>query len=90
MFDFFKRSRNSAAAVSLASMDRTILSERLEQVEHHVANGVRCIASQRTVVADLERNGQDTRLARALLEQFQYTQLLHIADRDQLKKELEA
>ena len=94
MFGFFKRSRNGAAVLSLPSrmpsMDQAILAERLEQAEHHVAKGVRCIASQRTVVADLERNGQDTTLARALLAQFQHTQVLHIAGRDELKKELEA
>ena len=49
----------------------------------------RCSASQRTVVADLERNGQDTTLARALLAQFKLTQVLHIVGRDELKKELE-
>ena len=69
-------------------MDRAILLERLEQAEHHVAKGVRCIASQRTVVADLERNGHDTTLARALLARFQTTQVLHIVGRDELKKSL--
>jgi hypothetical protein len=94
MFGFFKRSRNGAAVLSLPyrmpSMDQAILAERLEQAERHVANGVRCIASQRTVVADLERNGQDTTLARALLAQFRFTQVLRIVGRDELKKELEA
>jgi hypothetical protein len=64
MFGFLKRSRDGAAILSLPfrmpSMDQAILAERLEQAEHHVAKGVRCIASQRTVVADLERNGLDT------------------------------
>ncbi len=65
-------------------MDRTILLERLAQAERHVAVGVR------TVIANLERHGHDTNQARALLAQFQSTQALHIADRDGLKKELEA
>jgi hypothetical protein len=51
---------------------------------------VRGIARQRTVIANLERNGHDATLARSLLAQFQYTQVAHIADRDQLKKQLEA
>jgi hypothetical protein len=93
MFGFFKRSRNGAAILSLPyrrpSMDQIILSERLEQAEHHVAKGVRCIARQRTVIANLERNGHDTTQARALLAQFQSTQVLHIVGRDELKKELE-
>ena len=71
-------------------MDLAILSERLAQAERHVAEGVQHIVRQRTIVADLERNGHDTTLARELLAQFQSTQALHIADRDQLKKELEA
>jgi hypothetical protein len=29
------------------------------------------------VIADLERNRNDTRLARAILAQFQFTQVLH-------------
>ena len=55
-----------------------------------MAEGVQHIVRQRTVIADLERHGHDTKQARALLAQFQATQALHIADRDQLKKELEA
>ena len=71
-------------------MDRAILSEHLEQAERHVAEGVRCIGRQRMVIANLERNGHDATLARSLLAQFQYTQVVHIAHRDELKKEFEA
>ena len=71
-------------------MDRAILLERLAQAERHVAEGLQHIARQRTVIANLERHGHDTNQARGLLAQFQSTQALHIADRDQLKKELEA
>jgi hypothetical protein len=34
--------------------------------------------------------GHDTTLARSLLAQFQYTQVVHIAHRDELKKVFEA
>ena len=71
-------------------MDRAILLERLAQAERHVAGSVQLIARQRTVIANLECHGHDTNQARGLLAQFQSTQALHIADRDQLKKELEA
>jgi len=66
-------------------LDRAILAEHLAIAERHVAEGVRCIARQRTVIT-IERNGHDTTLARELLAQFQSTQVLHITDRDQLKK----
>jgi hypothetical protein len=40
-------------------MDRAILSERLERAKRHVVGGVRCVAHQLMVIADLERHGHD-------------------------------
>jgi hypothetical protein len=37
----------------------------------------------------LERDGRDTTQARALLEQFEEVEVLHIEGRDRLRKELE-
>jgi hypothetical protein len=69
--------------------DRTMLLEHLAQAERHVAEGERDIARQREIIAELERDGRDTTLARALLEQFEEVELLHIEGRDRLRKELE-
>jgi hypothetical protein len=69
-------------------MDREMILEHLEQAERHVRQGAVHIENQRTLVADLERQGQDTARSRSLLRQFEQMQELHVADRDRLRQEL--
>lgn len=69
-------------------MDRLALMERLALVEEHVAVGQRSIETQRRIVAELERNGNDSSQATSLLKDFEQLQERHLADRDRLKMEL--
>jgi hypothetical protein len=69
-------------------MDRLALIERLALVEEHVAVGERTIQAQRRIVAELEKNGNDSTQARLLLKDFEQLQEKHLADRDRLKREL--
>jgi hypothetical protein len=70
-------------------MDREMLQQHLAQAEAHVETGYKNIARQRDVIAQLEREGQDTALARDTLMQFEELQALHIADRDRILRELQ-
>ncbi len=61
----------------------------LAQVERHVELGERHLARQRELIAQLERDGRDTRQAKALLRAFEETQALHIQHWDRLKRRLQ-
>ena len=65
------------------------MTEYLAQAERHVADGEHQIACQREIIDELERDGQDTRMARDALAHFEEMQALHLADRDQLRAELQ-
>jgi hypothetical protein len=41
-------------------MDREMLRQHLAQAERHMAEGERCIARQRELVAELARDGHDS------------------------------
>jgi len=71
-------------------MDRATLIKRLAEVESLVMLGEVIVAQQHQLIADMERDGMDTRMARQLLVEFEETLSLHIAGRDQLKAELAA
>lgn len=71
-------------------MDRATLEAHFWQAEVHVAKGERAIESQKRIAAGLARDGHDSRAAYALLELFEQTQALHVADRDRLRREMEA
>lgn len=71
-----------------SEMDRAIWQEHLAQAERHVAQGEGHIAKQRAIIANLERDGHDARVARDLLRQLEEMQALHIATRDRLRQEL--
>jgi hypothetical protein len=71
-------------------MDRWMIETNLAQAERHVAEGSQHVAMQREIVKNLERDGHDTSRARSLLARFEESQTMHIADRDRLRKELEA
>ncbi len=66
-----------------------IITKDLAQVETRVAVGERLIASQRDYIASLERSGRDPRQAKTLLDAFIELQLMHMADLDRLRGQLE-
>jgi hypothetical protein len=69
-------------------MDRALIISYLQAAEEHVSNGERQIARHCDLVSTLERAGQDTTSAIALLREMEKTQTLHIADRERLRAEL--
>ena len=70
-------------------MDRQILLDHLALAERHVAEGERHVARQRDLVAELERDGHETGMARALLQKFEELLAIHKADRDRLRHEVQ-
>ena len=71
-------------------MDRTMLLDHLAQAERHVAQGDGHILRQRALIDRLHRDGHETSVAEDLLRRFEEIQRMHIADRDRLRRELEA
>jgi hypothetical protein len=69
-------------------MDRDTLKRHLTKIEEQVAIVAQNVERQRELVAELERDGYDAAQAKKMLEQFLEQQVLHIADRDRLIKEL--
>jgi hypothetical protein len=69
-------------------MDQETLKRHLEDVEERVAQNVPLVIEQRTLVAQLEREGRDTEAARAreLLALLEECLRLHIADRNRLRE----
>ena len=72
------------------TIDRAMWQQHLAQAERHVTLGETHIAKQRAIVAELERDGHDARIARDLLDQLEQMQELHVADRDRLREDLDA
>lgn len=68
--------------------DRAIIEQHLAMAEGHVAKAGELVERQRSLVADLERDGHDTTEARRLLAEFQEIEAMHISDRDRLRREL--
>jgi hypothetical protein len=60
---------------------------QLAKAERRVAEDEQHITGQRKVIADLERDGQDTETARELLRRLEEKLLLHLLDRDRLRDE---
>ncbi len=72
-------------------MLQEVVERHLQAAERHITVGETCIARQRTVIAQLERNGRHEDLLREaikLLAQFLKIQAFHLADRDRLISEL--
>lgn len=67
---------------------RALLKRHPEQAERHVALSEIHVGRQRELVAELERDGHDTRSHRALLKQFEDLRALHIRHRDRIRGEL--
>jgi hypothetical protein len=66
------------------------IEDQLAQAERHVVIGSRHVATQRELLNKLERDGHDPSKAWSLLTQFEELLAMHIADRDRLRKKLEA
>ncbi|MGV7218554.1 hypothetical protein, partial [Bradyrhizobium sp. UFLA05-112] len=64
------------------NMDRAIRLAELAEAEKRVALGERHIVQQEQRIAELDRDGHDTRDAFALLDTFRQTQVQHVAHRD--------
>ena len=71
-------------------MDRETTLAHLALADKNVALGERHIAQQEQIVADLDRDGHDTREALALLAVFRRAQAEHVAHRDLLLRELQS
>jgi hypothetical protein len=69
-------------------MKQTLLKRHLDEAESRIQRGRRNVDHQRKAVSDLERDSQDATIARALLGLFEKALAVHVADRDQLLKEL--
>jgi hypothetical protein len=69
-------------------MDRAMLLDHLAIALRNVSDGKRHIAHQHEIIASLARDGLDTSGAKDVLLQFEELQGMHVAHRDQLKKEL--
>ena len=69
-------------------MRRQILIDHLAQAERHIAEGRVHVDRQRQIVEDLVRDGKDAGRSRNLLELFEDTLAMHIAERDRLRTEL--
>lgn len=78
----------SSGLVLYWDMDRSIKLEHLAEAEAHVAEGQRHIDRQEQIVAELDRDGHDTKQAWELLAIFRSLQIEHIAHRDRLLREL--
>jgi hypothetical protein len=70
------------------SVKRALLQRHIEEAESRIQRGQRNVDHQRKAVSDLERDGQDTKIATALLGLFEKALAVHVADRHQLLKEL--
>jgi len=71
-------------------MDRALIVTSLQAAEDRIAIGARQISKQLDFVSRLEREGEDTTDANALLREMQRTQESHIAHRDRLREKLAA
>jgi hypothetical protein len=71
-------------------MDRATILDRSEKLERHIALVEEDLTKQRELVNELLREGQDATAVMELLRQFEdlYTRLL--ADRDAIRKHLNA
>jgi hypothetical protein len=69
-------------------MDREMLKRHLAEAEEHIATGDKNIARQRDLIAQLECDGHDTASAKTFLREFEQLQAMHIAEREQLLREL--
>jgi hypothetical protein len=65
-----------------------MIADHLAQAEQHVAEARVHVKRQREIVAELQRDGHDTREAQRLLDNFIALERSHAADRDRLRDQL--
>jgi hypothetical protein len=63
-------------------------SSATSRKQRNIATGDKNIARQRDLIAQLERDGHDTASAKTFLHEFEQLQAMHIAEREQLLREL--
>ena len=68
-------------------MERATLENDLSRAEAHVVNGQKRIAKQHEIIAELDREGQDTAPAKDMLASFERTQAMHVANRDRFRRQ---
>jgi hypothetical protein len=71
------------------AMDRASLERRLANAQKHITEGERHVAAQQKLIQRMARLGRDTTRSQRLLETFEETLRLHMADRDKLLRELD-
>jgi hypothetical protein len=69
-------------------MDRATIEQHAKRADEHVAEGERHIRRQREIIAELERDGHNTEVARELLATLEVMQKSHLDIRDRLAKML--
>jgi len=69
-------------------MDRASILSHLQAAERRVATSERRVVSQCKLIWSLERGGEDTTRAIAVLREIEERQLGYLADRDRLLAEL--
>jgi hypothetical protein len=69
-------------------MNRAVLQRRLAEAEEQIANGLRHIARQRELIAELESNGHPTGHAKYLLAGLELLQAARLDSRDWLLEQL--
>jgi hypothetical protein len=72
----------------LAPMDREKLQQYLKDAERNVAQSTMHVVEQNALVVRLKRDRRDTADARRLLELFEESRTLYLAERDRLRREL--
>jgi hypothetical protein len=69
-------------------MDREMLEDHLALAEQHITEGEMRLTRQRELVSRLESRGLEAIEARRLLDNFEETQAMHVADRDRILRKL--
>jgi hypothetical protein len=82
------RERPDAIARWRRMPDRAMILEHLAHARRHVAEAEQHLAHQREIIAEKERDGHDAATSRQLLDQFEQTYTMYVAERDRLEKEL--
>jgi hypothetical protein len=80
--------RKRLSISSLIHMKNDALLQRLAQAEEHILQGERHIRRQRRIIAEFRVRSRDATLVNELLDGFNETQAMHIAERDRLQREL--
>jgi hypothetical protein len=63
--------------------------QHLALAERHLAEGEERLVRQQELIAELDRDGHDTKDARMILATMRETQALHRQDRERILSELE-